>query len=248
VKDGWSWHSERLQRWTHLVRWGHWGTPVLLLPTAGGDAEECERFLMIDALRPLIDAGRIKVYSFDSIAGRAWIDREGDPIHRAWVQNQFHHYVRHEVVPAIWRDCHDQPLGIVTAGASIGAFNACGVVCRFPDVFTLGICMSGTYDLEPWLDGQFTLDFFYASPLHFVPQLHENGHLELLRRRFILLPTGEGRWENPDQTWRMAHVLGSRHIPNRVDLWGPHYEHDWPTWRDMLPHYLNEMADAARIL
>jgi esterase/lipase superfamily enzyme len=230
------------------MRWGHWGTPVLLFPTAGGDAEECERFLMVDSLRPLIDAGRIKLYSFDSIAGRAWMNREGDPIHRAWVQNQFHHYVRWEVVPAIHRDCHDQPLGIVAAGASIGAFNACGVLCRFPEAFTTALCMSGTYDLEPWLDGNFTLDFYYSSPLHFVPQLHEDERLELLRRRFALLPTGEGPWENPDQSWRMAHVLGSRGIPNRVDSWGTDYDHDWPTWRDMLPKYLDEMAEAAGVL
>jgi len=248
VKDKWAWQSEKLQRWTQLVRWGHWGTPVLLMPTAGGDAEECERMRMTDALRPLIDAGRIKVYSFDSVAGRAWMTREGDPMHRAWLQNQFHQYVRHEVVPAIRRDCHDQPLGILVAGASIGAYNACAIVCRFPDTFTSAICMSGTYDLEPWLDGQFSLDFYYSSPLHFVPQLPEDEHLALLRRRFILMATGEGRWENPEQSWRMAHVLGSRGIPNRVDLWGVAYEHDWPTWHQMLPHYLDQLAESARIL
>ena len=45
------------------VRWGHFGTPVLLFPTAGGDAEECERFRMLVVLRPLVEAGRIKVYA-----------------------------------------------------------------------------------------------------------------------------------------------------------------------------------------
>jgi esterase/lipase superfamily enzyme len=40
----------------------------------------------------------------------------------------------------------------------------------------------------------------------------------------------------------MARALGDRGIPNRVDLWGPGYDHDWPTWRDMLPRYLAEYA------
>ena len=54
--------------------WGRWGiAPVLLFPTAGGDAEEVERFKLIHVLEPLLGAGRIKVYSVDSIAGQ-----EGD--------------------------------------------------------------------------------------------------------------------------------------------------------------------------
>ena len=47
------------------------GQPLLLFPTAGGDCEEVERWHMIDVLRPLIDAGAIKVYSCDSVAGQA---------------------------------------------------------------------------------------------------------------------------------------------------------------------------------
>ncbi len=35
-----------------LVRWGHFGTPVMLFPTAGGDAEEAERFHLIGAIAP----------------------------------------------------------------------------------------------------------------------------------------------------------------------------------------------------
>ena len=31
-------------------------------------------------------------------------------------------------------------------------------------------------------------------------------------------------------------------IPNRVDNWGPDWDHDWPTWRAMLPQYLDELT------
>ena len=33
------WHSPRCAQDVSLARWGHWGQPVLLFPTAGGDAE-----------------------------------------------------------------------------------------------------------------------------------------------------------------------------------------------------------------
>jgi esterase/lipase superfamily enzyme len=36
-------------------------------------------------------------------------------------------------------------------------------------------------------------------------------------------------------------VLGARGIPNRVDAWGPKYDHDWATWREMLPTYLDDL-------
>ena len=45
------WYSERVERDVDLVRWGSFGTPVLVFPTAGGDAEEIERFHLVDAVR-----------------------------------------------------------------------------------------------------------------------------------------------------------------------------------------------------
>jgi hypothetical protein len=31
-------------------------------------------------------------------------------------------------------------------------------------------------------------------------------------------------------------------VPNRVDDWGPEYDHDWPTWWQMLPEYLEQLT------
>ena len=100
------WRSGRLHRDISLVRWGHYGLPVLLFPTAGGDAEEIERMWVIDVLSGLIEAGRIKVYSCDSLAGAALASKEGSVAHRCWMLNQFHEFVAHEAVPAIRTDCN----------------------------------------------------------------------------------------------------------------------------------------------
>ncbi len=225
-----------------MARWGEVGTPVLLFPTAGGDAEECERFGIIGALEPLLAAGRIKVYSFDSIAGRAWLRRD-DPGHAAWLQNAFDAMVAEEVLPLIRADCQAPTIEVVTAGASIGAFNAVATLCRHADAFRAAIGMSGTYDLGPWLGGYWSDDFFYSSPLHYLGGLNDDHpQLTNLRRRFVVLAAGQGRWEDPGETWKMAHALGSRGVPNRVDLWSEQHDHDWPTWREMLPLYLDDLA------
>jgi len=240
VKTVGRWRSERLEREVTMVRWGTVGRPLLLFPTAGGDAEEVERMHMIRVLGPLIDAGRIKVYSVDSVPGAALLGREGTPRHLMWLQNQFHHYLRHEVVPAIRTDCHTPDIEVWTAGASIGAFHAAAVVCRFPDVFARACAMSGTYDLRRFFDTtEFSDEFWVSSPLHFVPTL-DGVHLEKLRTRMIVMPSGEGRAEDIGESWKLANVLGAKGIPNRVDSWGPQWHHDWPTWREMLPKYLDE--------
>lgn len=242
MRESTSWYSQRLQREMPLIRWGHWGRPVLLFPTAGGDAEEIERFQLIAALGPLLDAGRVKIYSVDSMAGRTWLTDRHNPAHCVWVQKQFDGYIREEVVPAIRRDCRSDDVEMVVAGASIGAFNALLTLCRHPDVFSHAICMSGTYDLEHWLGGQWIDEFHFLSPLHFVPGLEEGLHLQQLRRRFVTLAVGQGEYENPGESWKVAHLLGGRSIPNRVDLWDATWRHDWPTWRAMLPQYLDELA------
>jgi esterase/lipase superfamily enzyme len=227
-----------------VVRWGTFGTPVLLFPTAGGDAEECERFKMLVALRPLVEGQRVKVYSCDSVGGQALTKRRDfGPNHFPKVQCQFDRFVADEFVPWIRDDCRTPDIGIITAGASIGAFNAVAAICRHPDIFTKAIGMSGTYDVSKWLeDPDKTLDFYYCSPMHFLPRLGDGEQLAQLRKRFVLIATGQGDYEDPTQSWNLAHLLGSKGVPNRMDAWGTEWRHDWNTWRAMLPKYLEELA------
>jgi esterase/lipase superfamily enzyme len=235
------WYSERLGQELLVVRWGEVGKPVLLFPTAGGDAEEIERFHVIDVLAPLLEAGRIKVYSCDSIAGKTMLQGRHSLEHQMWVLNQFQQFVYHELVPAIRNDCQSETISIITAGASIGAFNALAVLCRFPEAFSHALCLSGTYDLDRFLQGRPTEDYYFSSPLHFVPGL--GGELlSRLQSRYVLLASGEGKAENIGESWRVAGLLGEKGVPNRVDSWGPDWSHDWPTWRKMLPQYLDELT------
>lgn len=234
------WHSPGMDRDITLVRWGHYGIPVLLFPTAGGDAEEVERHKLIRFVQPLIDDGRIKVYSCDSAAGKAMTAHEGSTEYRMWLFNAYQQAIASEVVPAIVEDSAG-PQPIIAAGASIGAFNALAVTCRFPHLFDAAVCMSGTYDITRFIGGPFTDDMYFASPLHFLPGL-EGESLERLRRANIVLASGSGEWENVGESWNAANALGAKDVPNRVDDWGPAYKHDWPTWWEMLPLYLDQLV------
>src|SRR5688572_28613282 len=88
-KETWSWTSARLAALPHptfpasvapatqatarVSRWGHYGTPVLLFPSAGGDFEEVERFHLVESIRGLVESGRVKVFSVDGLAAHAWL-------------------------------------------------------------------------------------------------------------------------------------------------------------------------------
>lgn len=237
------WYSHRMGRDVNVVRWGEVGTPVIFFPTAAGDFEECERFLLVDALAPLMEEGRIKLYSVDSVPGMVWLKETNRPPVATRVQRAFDQFVVEEFVPAIRKDCNDPEAEIVATGSSIGAFNALSIACNHPDIFKLSICLSGTYDLSKFIDGQMDDAWYHASPLHFVPNLpDDHALLAKLRERFFLLAHGTGDFEDPKESWNVAKVLGDKGIPNRVDEWGEEWKHDWPVWRNMLPQFLREFV------
>lgn len=242
-----TWYSERLEREITLCRWGEVGTPVLFFPTAAGDAEECERFLLVDALEKQLADGRIKLYSVDSVAGMVWLKEDSSIRGAARVQHAYDQALEHEILPAIRKDCEDEAAEIVAAGPSIGAFQALSMLCRHPYDVSHAILMSGTYDLtEKIVEGPMIDDFAYASPLHFLPRLSEEGPLlRKARERFALIVTGTGKWEDPKQSWDLADALGGRGIPNRVVEWEG-WDHDWPLWRAQLPLYIDELFPADR--
>ena len=235
------WYSGRLEQDITVVRWGTFGAPVLALPSAGGDAEEIERNGLVDACGPLLADGRVKLYSADSVAGQAMVTKTGPVQYRMWLLNQFHECVRWEVVPAIHADLGGRALDVICAGASIGAFNAVAVLCRYPDVFSAAIGMSGTYRIDRFYEGAWSQDLFFAAPLQFLPGL-DGPQLDRLRQRRVILASGEGEWEDIGSSWQMAEALGAKGIPNRMDNWGPQWPHQWHTWRAMLPQYLDELT------
>lgn len=237
-----SWWSPALGREMHVGRFGHYGKPVLLFPTGGGDFLEHERFLMIRALRPLIEAGRIKVYTVDNINRDGWISPDAPPRRKTSLQAAFDAYLVSELAPYVRADCGGTDQAFATAGASLGAYNAVTAVTKHPELFDLAVTMSGTFDLSRWLGAYRDDDFYFNHPLDFVPNLGPSAQLDALRRARFVLGVGQGRWDNPANSFRMARVLGDKGVWNRVELWGADADHDWPTWRAQLPMFLDKLV------
>jgi esterase/lipase superfamily enzyme len=71
-----------------------------------------------------------------------------------------------------------------------------------------------------------------------MPNLHDHGTLEKLRQKQIIITSGTGDYEDPSQSAKLARDLWAKGVNANLDLWGRDMRHDWPTWRKMLPYFL----------
>ncbi len=235
--DGWV--SPSLNKRMEIVTYGTYGFPLLLFPTAAADYLEYERFLMIDAIASHINAGKVKVFSINSINKDGWLNPDVGVGHKAWLQHLYNQYICNEVVPYIWDSCQSR-IGVIASGASLGAYHAANQLFRRPDLFAGMIAMSGGYDIRGYYRGDYYDDnVYFNNPVDYVPNMPEGNELNALRsKRHIHILTGQGDYENPDNSRRLAGILTSKGIPFNLDIWGYDMPHDWPTWRTMLPYYI----------
>ena len=133
-KEVHAWHSHRIGGNMRVAVYGHWGMPLLMFPTAAADFEEYERFHLIGSIKHLIDAGKVKVYSIDSVNQHTWMNNGLHPAERARRHTFYDSYITKELVPFIWNHQGSRG-GIVTTGCSLGAYHAMNSLLRHPDLF-----------------------------------------------------------------------------------------------------------------
>lgn len=233
-----SWYSTALNKEMPIASYGHYGFAVLLIPTAAADYLEYERFQLIQSLEPMIEAGKFRLFSIDSINKESWLNYQMEPAHRAIRHNQYNEYIFNEVIPFV-RNATSNETFIYTSGASLGALHAMNLFLKRPDVINGAIAMSGVYDLTEYTRGYWDEQVYYNSPIHYIPNLEDTFILDKIKAsHHIHIYTGSGEYEDPDASRRFASVLFNKGIWCNLDIWGPDMRHDWPTWRNMLPHIL----------
>ncbi|MDT0214566.1 alpha/beta hydrolase-fold protein [Rothia sp. ARF10] len=232
-------HDARLR----VVRHGHWGRPLLAFPSEGGDAGDFEANGMLDAVRHLVDAGRVSIFAVDSMDGFTWSDNTVPTDERAARHGGYQAWLDESVIPWIAGETGGT-LDLITFGVSLGAYHAVQFALQRADVATLAMGFSGNYDPTTWNSwGDLGDATYFANPAAYVPNLH-GDHLEWLRSRLsVLLVVGEGPFEvSPTralpQTRAFAEVLGDKGIRHELDVWGHDSAHDWPWWRRQLAHHL----------
>jgi len=232
--------SREMGRRVHLWRYGHFGLPLLVFPSASGMAHEWDAHGMVDALADFITEGRLKLYCTESNVAEAWTRRESDPAWRIQRHQAFEAYVAEELAPYIREDCHTPDIPIAVSGTSLGAFYSANFALKYPEIFRYALCMSGRYDTSWLTDGFHNEAVYFNNPVAYVPNL-EGEHLQRVRdNTHLVLVCGRGKWEdgNIEDTDKFARILAAKDISHRHDLWGHDVSHEWEWWCRQARHHL----------
>jgi esterase/lipase superfamily enzyme len=234
--DGW--YSPSLHKQMNISVYGHYGFALLMLPTAAADFLEYERFHLIQAISPLINAGKLKVFSINSINNESWLNNLMHPRDKSIRHNQFNDYVFNEVIPYIKNKTSiETPL--IATGASFGALHAMNLFLKRPDLIQGVIGMSGDYNLQSYTKGYFDQDVYFNNPMAYLPNLNDENTLSQIRKsKNIHIISGSGSYEMPQASRQLSEVLKSKNIHHELAIWGDDMPHDWPTWQRVLPFYL----------
>jgi len=235
--------SQAMERDMHLWRYGEFGPPLLVFPSASGMAHEWQLHGVIDYLQDLLDGGKLKLYCTESNVAEAWTRKDSDPAWRIKRHQAFEAYVVNELVPRIRQDCRSDEIPIAVTGTSLGAFFSANFALKHPTVFRYALCLSGRYDATWLTDGFNNEDVYFNNPMAYVPNLHGEALERVRRHTHLALVCGQGRWEdgNIEETLAFADLLAAKGISHERDIWGRDVSHEWPWWRRQLRFHLEKV-------
>jgi esterase/lipase superfamily enzyme len=226
-----------------VVRHGTWGRPVLLFPSEGGSAHDAEHNGMLDAVRPLVDAGRVSLFCVDSLDGWSWSDSGLSTEERARRGGTYTAWLSDVVLPWVVEQVGGGQ-EVVTVGVSLGAYHAVHLTLQRADVAPVAIGLSGNYDPSTWNGwGELGDATYFANPTAYVSNM-DGDHLDWVRSRVsVLLVVGQGPFEESptrslSATRTFAELLQHKGIRHELDVWGHDSAHDWPWWQRQLAHHL----------
>jgi esterase/lipase superfamily enzyme len=234
--------SPSLGRRAHVWCFGDVGRPLVVFPSNAGVAHEWQKSGMIDALSPLMAAGRMKIYCPETNVSRSF-SGDGSLHERIAHMKAYESFVLETLVPFIHHDCRTDEIPIVTTGCSVGALYASLFVLKHPETFGRALCLSGRYRASKLFGYADHSEIYFNDPLAFVPNL-EGGALERVRRNaHLTVVVGRGAHEHGciPETAELGTWLARKSIPHHVAFWGEDSAHTYPWWQKQAFHYLRQM-------
>jgi len=225
----------------HLWRYGHFGPPLLVFPSASGMAHEWEAHGMMEELADFVDGGRLKLYCTESNVSEAWTNRDHDAAWRLERHQRFESYVLDELCSYIREDCRTPGIPIAVAGTSLGAFYSANFALKYPETFRYALCLSGRYDISEFVRGHYSDAVYFNNPMAYVPNLGGEALERVRRHTHLVLVCGQGKWEdgNAEESQALAAILEAKGISYECDLWGGDVSHEWAWWRRQARHHLS---------
>lgn len=240
-------YSPALGRDMEVKVYGHAGRPVLFIPCQNGRFFDFENFHMTDAWAPFIDAGQVMVFSIDTIDEETWSNTNGDAYWRIRRYEQWIHFIVDELAPFIrdmvnTRNGWDGYPGIIAFGCSLGATHAANLYFRFPGVFDGLLALSGIYTASYGFGSYMDEVVYRNSPVDYLAGMPgDHPYIAEYNRHQGIICVGQGAWEVPETTRRMAQICQEKGIHLWVDFWGYDCAHDWDWWYKQVAYFVPKL-------
>ncbi|SEL00610.1 Esterase/lipase superfamily enzyme [Maribacter orientalis] len=223
-------YSNTLNRNINLEVTGHWGHPILMFPSSGGQFTQNTDFGLVDSVMNFIEEGKVKIYNVETIDMMSFYDDHmdsGTKIHNYELYMQF---LKNELIPYIQKECNTHRIGV--SGVSFGGFHAANAAFRFPDLISHYIGMSAAFNIRSMTPQSDDMRIYYNCPDEYM--LHE----ESWKYDHMQIVLGTSDWDIClDKNRNMSAILKRKGITHWYDekKW---IDHDWPLWKMMFPEYL----------
>ena len=238
-------YSPALGQELGYMKYGHGGQPCLVFPSQNGSSRDFEGFGMVEACRPWLNEGKLRLYCVDSLDEQTWSAYGAPPPDRMRRHEDWFRHVTEEFVPFIRRDSIWQGR-LMTLGCSMGATHAANALFRRPDLFQTVIALSGAYDARWLLAGYMDETVYLNSPLDSIRGMPaDHPYVHLLNSCRIILCCGQGAWE--EEMLRSLRLLEEamreKGISAWVDIWGTDVNHNWDWWQKQLAYFLGKVLE-----
>ncbi|MCI6019020.1 MAG: alpha/beta hydrolase-fold protein [Clostridiales bacterium] len=244
-------YSHCLNRDMEFKVYGHAGKPCIFFPCQDGRFFDFENFQMVDYWADYIEAGKVQVFSVDTIDAETWSAKDRNPHDRIWLHEQWFHYITDELAPRIfeinsWGNGGMTASGIMTFGCSMGAMHSANFFLRRPDLFDMNLSLSGCYSsrdsfgdyMEPLIYDNSPVDFLRNMPA-------DHPYIQMYNERKMVFCVGQGAWEDvlKESTRELDTVMAEKGIHAWFDYWGFDVDHHWYWWFKQVRHFLPYFLD-----
>lgn len=240
-------YSHHLGRDMEFKVYGHAGRPVLFIPCQNGRFMDFEGFNMDREWAQWINAGKVMVFSIDTIDSETWSDINGDPYRRIRRHERWIKYIVDELVPFI-RNMANVANGwsgnprIIVFGASMGANHSVNLFLRYPDIFDGMLALSGVYDNRDFFGNYMDEVLYRNSPQIYLANMQpDHPFIQRYNNNRGIICTGQGAWEEPGTARRLDENFRRLGINIWVDYWGYDVSHDWPWWYKQVQYFVPKL-------
>ena len=240
-----SWYSPSVNREMRIRIYGHFGMPVIAFPCQGKQSDDFSNNGMIDALAPLINDGRMKLFCIDANDDETVSDESWDHGKAAYHLELYYHYVVDELLPFVYSK-QGGPCEPFLIGASMGGSHAANQFFRRPELYSGFLALSCSFDLARFFGGHMDENVYNNSPVHYLKNMPtDHPYISIYNRKRMIVVVGDGAWEHlVKYTYHwLESITNEKGIHVEYNYWDANSIHDWPSWRYQMPYFLDRVLN-----